>query len=357
MGDVKLSAVIMCGGSGTRFWPASRRNNPKQFLRLNNQTSLLQDTVTRLEGVIPPERIFLLAANKDEENLKRHVPDIPRDNYILEPDARNTGPALALAARRLEKSAGDAVIAALPADHAIKNEKGFHQTLKIAADHAQKSKSIVTIGIPPDSPETGYGYIEMGDEMEPGVKSVIKFVEKPSLEKALEYLSKGRYVWNAGIFVCRVDMLAKAFKVHQPAIYKALWDKVPPFGSAGYDRSLRDVYPALPKISIDYAIMEKEDSVACVPAQFDWNDLGSWSALEKYWEKDKNGNVSSGRYYSIESKGNIIASAGREIALIGVEDLIIVERDDVVLVCAKERSQDVKELIELLEKEERDDLL
>jgi mannose-1-phosphate guanylyltransferase len=357
MSSKKLNIVIMCGGSGTRFWPASRQSTPKQFLRLNNQTSLLQDTVARLEGLVPPKQIFLLAAVEHEENLRRHVPDIPRENYILEPAPRNTGPALALAARKLETVSASGVLAALPADHAIKDDKTFRRTIQQAASYAAGSRSIVTIGIEPDSPETGYGYIELGEQITEGVRSVIQFVEKPRLEKALEYLNSGRYVWNAGIFVVRVDVLADSFKQYEPTLYKALWEKVPAPGSAGHDSKLRDVYPGLPKTSIDYAVMEHAQEIACVPANFEWNDLGSWSALEKYWEKDRYGNVSSGRYYSINSTGNIIASAGRDIALIGVEDLIVVERNDAVLICAKERSQDVKKLTELLKKEEREDLL
>ena len=347
----------MCGGSGTRFWPGSRRNNPKQFLRLNNTTSLIQDTVSRLEGLISPKEIYLLAAESHNDKLRKHLPDIPRDNYILEPSARNTGPALALAARRLESISPTMVIAALPADHAIKDSKGFRETLAEAAEYAFENRSIVTIGIQPDSPETGYGYIELGEVISNEMRSVIKFVEKPELTKALEYLNSGRYVWNAGIFVARVDTLVKGFKNHEPTTYKTLWEKVPAFGEVGHDSRLREEYPQLPKVSIDYAIMEKADDVTCLPARFDWNDLGSWSALEKLWGKDKNGNSASRRYYSIDSTGNIIASGGREIALIGVEDLVVVERDDVVLVCAKERSQEVKKIIEILEKENRDDLL
>lgn len=357
MSKNKLCAVIMCGGSGTRFWPASRRQMPKQFLRLNNKTSLIQDTVARLDGIVPTERIYLLAAEGHENMLKRHVPDIPAENYILEPEARNTGPALALAARRLEEKGGDLVMAALPADHAIRDAKGFGESLKTAAKFAAKSDNIVTIGIKPDVPETAYGYIELGEDLGEEVRSVIKFVEKPPLEKALEYLNAGRFVWNAGMFIVSVSTLVEEFRKNEPGIYKPLWEKVPAYGDAGHDRNLRDIYPTLPKVSVDYAVMEKAENVACLPAKFDWNDLGSWSALEKYWGKDKHGNAAGTRYYSIGSTGNIIAGAGRDIALIGVQDLIIVEREDVVLVCAKERSQEVKDLLELLKEEGREDLL
>lgn len=353
----QLCAVIMCGGSGTRFWPASRSETPKQFLRLGGTSSLIQDTVARLKGLIPADRIFLLAAEGHKEHLHRHVPDIPDKNYILEPTARNTGPALALAAKRLESISPDIVMAALPADHAIKDVKGFQANIKRAADYARKKSVVVTIGITPDSPETGYGYIELGEEEEEGIRSVIKFVEKPPLKQALVYLSSGRFVWNGGIFVSRIDTLIEGFRKHEPAIYKPLWEKLPPFGAAGFDSRLHEIYPQLPSVSIDYAVMEKLAAVSCVPAQFDWNDLGSWSALEKYWGKDKAGNASSGRYYSIDSEGNIISSGSLEIALIGVNDMVIVERNDVILICAKERSQDVKQLLDLLKKEDREDLL
>lgn len=353
----KLCAVIMCGGSGTRFWPASRKKTPKQFLRLNETSSLIQETVKRLEGLIPNERIFLLAAESHKEYLERHLPDIPTDNYILEPSARNTGPALALAARRLESISPDLIMAALPADHAIKDVKGFCNTLEIAAKHAVSGESIVTIGIKPDAPETGYGYIEIGENVSETVRSVVQFVEKPKLKKAQEYLESGRYVWNAGIFVTRVDVLSEGFRKYEPAIYKNIWEKVPAWGNPGHDSLLRDIYPKLNKVSIDFAIMEKAESVTCVPAQFDWNDLGSWNALEKYWGQDKQGNSANTKYYAIESKGNIISGTGRDIALIGVEDMIVVERGDVVMICKKERSQEVKEMIAILEKNKRDDLL
>lgn len=353
----KLCAVIMCGGSGTRFWPASRKSLPKQFLKLNSNASLIQETVNRLKGLIPEERIFLLAAANHRDNLRRHLPDVPETNYILEPAARNTAPALALAAKRIEAMGDDYIAAALPADHAITDEKGFRDTLKQAAVHAGESGDIVTIGVKPDRPETGYGYIEMGEEKGRRVHAVVRFVEKPDIDKAREYLKKGNYVWNAGIFVYRNDVMISSFKEHAEKIYKPLWDSVSAWGSPGFDSELKDTYPKLPKISIDYAVMEKVKEAACIPARFDWNDLGSWIALEGYWGRDKRGNAASGQYFSLDSSNNIISTAGREVALIGVEDLIVVERGDVVLICKKDRGQDVKNMVELLKKEDREDLL
>jgi mannose-1-phosphate guanylyltransferase len=357
MSGDKLCAVIMCGGSGTRFWPGSRKNLPKQFLKLSSDASLIQETVKRLEGLIPQNQIFLLAAESHKENLQRHLPDIPADNYILEPGARNTAPALALAAKRIEAMGDDYVLAALPADHAIQDKKAFRETLAIAAEHAHKHENIVTIGIKPDKPETGYGYIETGEELEKDVLSVVRFVEKPNREKAEEYLKSGNYVWNGGIFVVRADALKSAFKKHASKIYKIMWEQVSAWGNPDFSAKLKEQYAKLPKISIDYAVMEKAKGVACVPARFDWNDLGSWDALEAYWGQDNKGNAASGSYYSIDSQNNVISTAGRDVALIGVDDLIIVERSDVVMICKKDRSQDVKKMVELLQNEDREDLL
>jgi mannose-1-phosphate guanylyltransferase len=353
----KLCAVIMCGGSGTRFWPGSRQSLPKQFLKLKSDASLIQETVSRLEGLVPQERVFLLAAANHKDNLRRHLPDIPETNFILEPSARNTAPALALAAKRIEAMGDDYIMAALPADHAIKDEKGFRDTLKTACEYAASSPGVVTIGIKPTRPETGYGYIELGEQIQKNVNEVIQFVEKPELPKAEEYLASKRYVWNGGIFVVRVNVLINGLKKHAAKIYKPMWEQLPGWGDANFPTKLDDIYNKLPKVSIDYALMEEAENTACVSAGFDWNDLGSWNALEAYWGKDSEGNASDGNYFSIDSAGNIVSTGGREVALIGVENLIVVERNDVVMICAKDRSQDVKKMVELLEKEGRDDLL
>jgi mannose-1-phosphate guanylyltransferase len=353
----QLSVVVMCGGSGTRFWPASRRTTPKQFLRLFSKSSLVQETVARLEGLVPPELIFLLAAREHADLLRRHLPNIPADNYILEPAARNTGPALALAARRLEQFSPSMVIAALPADHSISDNKEFRRCLGLGWAAAKRPGVIATLGIKPDVPETGYGYIELGKEAGNGVKEVKRFVEKPTLKRAQEFLKKGNYLWNSGMFILRADTLTDQMKRHQPQIWKTIWEKVPPPGSPGFDGALAELYPKLAGISIDYAIMERAQGVVCVPATFGWNDLGSWTALEKLWGKDKAGNASNDRYYSIDSSGNVVSRGGGEIALLGVKDLVVVERGGVVLVCAKDRCQDLRKMIELLERDGRNDLL
>lgn len=353
----KLSAVVMCGGSGTRFWPASRRKTPKQFLHLFSKSSLVQETVARLEGLVPLERIFLLAAENHADMLRRHLPQIPSENYILEPAARNTGPALALAARRLGGLSPAMVVAALPADHSISNNKEFRNCLKEAGRAARKPGAIATLGIKPDAPETGYGYIETAEKPDKSVVAVKRFVEKPDEKKAQEFLKSGKYLWNSGIFVMRVDTLEQQFKKHRPEIWRALWEQVPAPGHPSFSARLKEEYPRLPNISIDYAIMELAEGVVCLPATFEWNDLGSWTALEKLWGTDKSGNSAKNRYFAIDSKGNVISRGSREVAVLGVDNLVIVEREDVVLVCAKDRCQDLRRMIELLEKEGREDLL
>jgi mannose-1-phosphate guanylyltransferase len=356
-GKLKLNAVIMCGGSGTRFWPASRRSRPKQFLRLAGESSLIQDTVSRLEGLAPSERVYLLAAEEHRELLSSHLPQVPPENYILEPAPRNTGPALALAARFLEAKSPSSILAALPSDHSIADNESFLDCLRTAAEAASTEGVIATIGIKPDSPETGYGYIEIAEEAEGAAYPVRRFVEKPDLETASLYCEGGRHLWNAGIFVTRADTMAAQFREHQPMIWQGLWENLPDPSEEDFVSRLAETYPELPKISIDYAVMEKAKGVVCVPGDFGWNDLGSWKALEKLWNPDGSGNYVSGGCHAVDSRGNIVAGDGREIALIGVDNLVVVERDDVVLVCAKERCQEVRKLAEQLEKEGREDLL
>ncbi len=354
---VELNAVIMCGGSGTRFWPASRRSKPKQFLRLGGERSLIQQTVDRLEGLVPLERIFLLAAHGHRELLAEHLPKVPLSNCIIEPAARNTAPALALAARVLGARSPEAVMAALPADHTVAEPEGFRRCLAAAADAAAQEGVIATIGIEPEWPETGYGYIEMGGGIEGDVRKVNRFIEKPEVEDAQKYVNDGRHLWNAGIFVMRADTLEAEFKRQQPELWETIWQKLPDPGSEGFAKGLLLLYPGLEKISIDYAVMENAGKVVCVPGSFSWNDLGSWKALEKLWKADEAGNRSDRGFYSIDSRGNIVSGGEKDVALIGVENLVIVSRGDVVLVCDKERSQDVRALIEMLEREGREDLL
>ncbi|HUX06339.1 MAG TPA: sugar phosphate nucleotidyltransferase [Acidobacteriota bacterium] len=355
--EIELNAVIMCGGSGTRFWPASRRSKPKQFLRLGGEESLIQQTVRRLEGLVPLDRIFLLAAHEHRELLAEHLPEVPLSNFIIEPAARNTAPALALAARVLGARSPEAIMAALPADHNVADPDGFQRCLVRAAEAAAEEGVIATIGIEPEWPEIGYGYIEIGEEISDGVRAVQCFVEKPELDLAQEYLSGGMHLWNAGIFVMRADTLEAEFKRLQPQLWETVWRKLPAPGSEGFPKGLLLLYPGLEKSSIDYAVMENAGRVVCVPGSFGWNDLGSWKALEKLWKADEAGNSTDRIFYSIDSNGNIISGGGKDVALIGIENLVVVSRGDVVLVCDKERCQDVRELITLLESEGREDLL
>jgi mannose-1-phosphate guanylyltransferase len=356
-GGVELNAVIMCGGSGTRFWPASRRTLPKQFLRLGGERSLIQRTVDRLEGLVPLERVYLLAAREHMALLAEHLPEFPVANLILEPAARNTAPALALAARVLGAKSPAAMMAALPADHTVADPEGFRSCLATACEAASEKGVIATIGIKPEWAETGYGYIEVGGEVGAGSRTVKRFVEKPSVEMARKYVAGERHLWNAGIFVMRADTLEEEFKRVEPVMWETIWRKLPAPGTEGFPKGLLLLYPGLEKKSIDYAVMEKAGNVVCVPGDFGWNDLGSWKALEYLWKADAAGNASDGRYYSVDSRGNIISCGGKEVALIGVRDLVVVCRGDVVLVCDKERSQEVRKLIELLEREGRGDLL
>jgi mannose-1-phosphate guanylyltransferase len=335
----ELYAVLLIGGKGERFWPMSTPDRPKQFLRIFSEKTMVEETLERISSLIPKTNIFYVLPTHLEGLLRQTVKGVARKNMVIEPEGRNTAPAIALAARAL-RNKPDAVMAVLPADHLISPKKTFLADLKAAARLAQKGY-LVTFGIPPDRPETGYGYIEV-DRNEPlgqGFK-VKRFREKPDRRTAKRYLKSGNFFWNSGMFVWTVSSIIEAFGKHHPQIYKGLL--VPSASSKA--PTLRS-YARLEATSIDYAVMEKAKNVAVVPARFRWDDVGSWSALERHLPKGLDKNTRIGKLIVLESEGCIAVAAQGEVALLGVRDLVIVKTKDVVLVCAKDRAADVKKLV------------
>ncbi|MEX0769510.1 MAG: mannose-1-phosphate guanylyltransferase [Balneolaceae bacterium] len=350
-------SVIMAGGSGTRFWPKSTKKVPKQFLNLFGDRTMIQATYDRLADYLPQEQCVVVTHNRYVETVRNQLPGVDSSLIIGEPVAKNTAPCVAASAAILAARDPEAVMIVLPADHVIADEASFLKVLKKAVQAAVENHSLVTIGITPDRPETGYGYIRFNDsdfeaEGSPGVYEVEEFTEKPDLESARSFIKSGNYLWNSGMFVWKAEAILKAFEEYQPSVYKSLWNlKKDPVT----ERDIKKFYQSCPSISIDYGIMEKAENVQVVPGEFGWNDVGSWKAVYDLARKDSDENAAEAEYSCLfDSKGNYIQSAGgKMIALVGVENLAVVETDTSLLVCNLDKSQDVKNVVEYLQKQEK----
>lgn len=359
MHNPTLAVVIMAGGKGERFWPESRASFPKQFLPLAGDVPLLRQTVDRVLPVAPAERIYVVTGAAYQALVAKTLPDIPAENILIEPVGRNTAPCIGWAARVLEANLGpDAVMAVLPSDHCITKAAEFRTILQAAALHAHTTGDLVTLGIEPSRPETGYGYIEYGDEITSiagqRCHSVRRFVEKPNLEKACEFLEAGCYLWNSGMFIWRVDAILAAICKHLPDLAAGLIRILPVTqdGGASLDRE----FPRLPAISIDYGIMEKANHISVFPCDIGWDDVGSWPALERVRTADANGNVTIGRHVGVRTHNTIVVSRNnRLVTTLGVSDLIIVESDGVLFICPRAEAQNVREIVTELRKQGLED--
>ena len=345
-----ISVVIMAGGKGERFWPKSRVNMPKQFLSLTDDgKSMIQHTVERLKDIVEFENIYVVTNELYKGLVSDHIPSIPKENIIVEPVAKNTAPCIGLAAIHIAKKNPDSKMIVLPADHLIKFNEIFTDTLKTALDVVENGDNLATIGITPNYPETGYGYINFtkGENFKDSanVYEVLRFVEKPNLEKAKEYLTSGQYLWNSGMFVWKASTILKNFKEYLPEIYEGLQKIGESINTEEYEEVLRKEFPNLPSESIDYGIMEKAKNIYVIPGNFGWDDVGSWLSLERINKTNQDGNVISGNVISIKTKNSIIQGNEKLIATIGLEDIVIVDTEDVTLICHKNNSQEVKEII------------
>lgn len=356
-------AVIMAGGSGTRFWPASRRNRPKQLLSFGEaEASLLEATVRRILPLVAAERILVVTAERLLLDTKASLAEIPGVRVLAEPAPRNTAPCVGWAASVIADEAPDATVMVLPSDHAIGDEPSFLEAIGIAMASASGG-SITTIGIVPTRAETGYGYIELSREVQPKVAApVTRFVEKPNREVAEGFLAGGKHLWNAGMFFFRAaDMLA-AIEAHLPALATGL-ERMRAGRSEGREaETLAEVFPGLPSISLDHGVLEKQSGLAVVPGDFGWNDVGSWQSAWELANKDEHGNALPPGTVSVDARGNLLVQStgdkpAKLVALVGVHDLCVVETEDAILIIPKDRAQDVRAVIESIERSGRDHLL
>ncbi len=349
---MNLYGVILAGGGGTRLWPLSRQHRPKPLLNLLGDRSMLQETVSRLQPLIMPDRLFIAVNAVHAPEVARQVPELPADHIIVEPVARETGPALGLAAIHIAHHDPDALFASFHADHAILKPEMLRAAVTLGAV-AARDGGIATIGITPTHAATGYGYIELAgvthQEGDLCVREAVRFVEKPTESVAQEYLATGNFVWNAGLFICRAQTLLDAFATYQPEVYAGLMRIQAAIGTDTYVETLEAIFPTLPKVSIDVGIMEKFHPLVTVPCDPGWNDVGDWDTLASLMQGDEDGNIAIGAtHIAIETKRTLVHGRDRVVATIGVEDLVIVDTPDAVLVMPRSRAQDVKKIIERL---------
>lgn len=356
---MKITALIMAGGRGERFWPKSRKNMPKQFLSLTDDgKTMIQLTVERISSVVDMEDIYI-ATNKDYKELVRsQLPGIPEENILCEPVGRNTAPCIGLGAVHMAKKYDDAIMLVLPSDHLIKFNKMFLSVLKDSCDVAEKDRNLVTIGITPAYAETGYGYIKFDSHvMEGRAYKVDRFVEKPSLEVAKEYLETEEYLWNSGMFVWKLSSILYNLERFMPETFAGLRRIQASIGTPEEEDVLRKEFAQFQSQSIDYGIMEKAENIYTVPGTFGWDDVGSWLAVERIRKSNEMGNVVSGNIITVGTHNCIIQGEKKLIAAVGLEDLIIVDTEDATLICAKDSTADIKKVLENLKICNRDEYI
>jgi mannose-1-phosphate guanylyltransferase/mannose-6-phosphate isomerase len=347
-----VRALILAGGSGTRFWPLSRKTRPKQLLPLEGERTLLRATVERLRPLLPPENVWVCTTRMLEEQVRRELPEVPAGQILLEPEGRNTAPAIGWSVRSMPESARRGVVAVLPADHRMGDPAAFREALERAARVVEREDRVMTLGVKPRWAETGYGYLELDPEPGPeGARRVRRFVEKPTPENAARFVESGNYLWNAGIFVFRGTTLLEILGRLQPELARGLEE------IAAAPERVGELYSRLPSDSIDYAVMEKLDSILTLPLDCEWSDLGSWEALAEVLPRDGQGNAIRGDALALDAAGNLLFSDAGTIVALDVQDLVVVRTGDAVLVCPKSRSQEVKRIVSELAARGREDLL
>lgn len=337
-----LCALIMAGGKGTRFWPLSTEKKPKQFLNLVGEYTMIQMTVERILPIIPIERIFVCTGTKYVSYVNEQLPNLPQRNIIVEPEGRNTAPCIALSSMIIKKYYKDASILVLPSDHLIEKEDDFRDIILKGKEFLDKNEnSIITLGIQPNRPETGYGYIKINDSTD-DIKKVEKFVEKPNEEKAKEYLSEGNYLWNSGMFLWKVNHIIDEIKRCIPNTYEALHD-LEKVENENLQDFINEKYSKTDSISIDYAVLEKSEKIYVIPSDIGWDDIGTWKAVERYKEKDLNDNIVTENVNVIKSKSNMIVNNQKKVVLIGIEDVMTLETEDTIYIVNKKYMDNLRD--------------
>lgn len=347
---MKKAALIMAGGRGERFWPRSRMNLPKQFLSLTDDgKTMIQLTVDRILPLVDLENVYI-ATNEDyRELVKEQLPGLPEENILCEPIGRNTAPCIGLGAEHIAKKLGDAVMMVLPSDHLIHNIPVFRQTLADACAVAEQGDHLVTLGIKPDMPETGYGYIKFDASRSlDNAHAVERFVEKPDLDTAKAYVASGEYLWNSGMFIWKVSTILNSIKAYLPDMFDGLERIAAAIGTEQQGAVLDKEFRTLESVSIDYGVMEKAESIYCLSGDFGWDDVGSWLAVGRIRHNDEDGNVISGNVVTVGTQDTIIQGGDKLIAAVGLKDIVVVDANDAILICSKEKTADIKKVLENL---------
>ncbi|MHB1687691.1 MAG: mannose-1-phosphate guanylyltransferase [Ignavibacteriaceae bacterium] len=346
---MEVYAVIMAGGVGSRFWPRSKEKTPKQLLKIFGENTMIQDTVERLSGYVPKENIFIITNKIQKPEIVKQLDGVPEENIIEEPFGRNTAACIGLASIIIEQKCKDGVTIVLPADHIIKEKELFHQTIKSAVEFAYQSKGLITIGIKPTRPETGYGYIQIDENnISENIFKVLSFAEKPNYATAVRFLESGDFFWNSGMFIWRADVIIGEIKVLMPDLFEGLEKIKNSISSTLFDSVLTNVYGMLRSISIDYGIMEKSNKVYLTKGEFSWSDVGSWEEVYQLSEKNGDGNATVGNIFTEATADSYIYSPDKFTAVIGAENLIVINTKDALLICRRDQSQEVKKIVDYL---------
>jgi mannose-1-phosphate guanylyltransferase len=370
----QFAPVILAGGSGTRFWPRSRRARAKQVLALDGERTMIQQTMDRLLPLTAADDLWVITNDLLSGTICGQLPEIPAAHVLCEPAARNTAPAAALAAFLLEKQSPETVIGIFPSDHVVRDMVRFHHVIREAVQLAAAGENIVVLGVPPTRPETGYGYIELGAEAaEDGIRArrVKRFTEKPDRERAGAFLEAGNYVWNSGVFVWSARTLANAIREHSPQMVPLLEQIAAAYGTPQFQQAFAELYPQCQNISVDYAVLEPrsakgeaKSNIYCLPADFGWNDLGSWAALHEHqisspdYAASEDANVvEAAGNIAVDAKGNYVFAPGKTVAIVGVNDLVVVETDDALLITTRGHSQDVGKVVRMLAERGKEELI
>ncbi len=359
---MNIYAVLMAGGVGTRFWPRSRSRSPKQVLNIVGEKTMIQATMERIEGLVPLKNV-LVVTNKDQHDLiHQQIPALNDHNFILEPLGRNTAPCIGLAAIHIVAQDPSAVMVVLPADHLVTNVKEFQTVVQKGAQFVFENDGLLTLGIEPTYPATGYGYIQRGESVKQlnghTVYQVKTFAEKPNYETAVRFIESGDFYWNSGMFIWKAATILKEIEEKLPEIYEGLMEIREVLGKPEYEQKVDDVYRRIRGISIDYGVMQSAEDVYVIPTDMGWNDVGSWQTVYEISPKDKNQNASVAKeLVAIDAHGSYVYAPEKLVALVGVDDLVVVDTGDALLICHRDRAQDVREVVEVLKKRGLDEYL